>query len=202
MSSRTATVERTTSETQITCSIDLDHVPGVTKQVIEVNTGIGFLDHMFTALAKHGGMSLTLNCKGDLHIDDHHTAEDCALALGAAFKKALGERKGIKRYGYAYAPLDESLSRAVIDISSRPFFACQLPFTREKIGDLSTEMVSHLLQSFAFEAGVTLHVDCIKGENNHHIAESAFKALALAIRMAISRTGGDDVPSTKGVLAL
>ncbi|WWC68916.1 imidazoleglycerol-phosphate dehydratase [Kwoniella pini CBS 10737] len=202
MSARTASVERKTSETEITCSIDLDHVPGVTTQTIDVSTGLGFLDHMFTALAKHGGMSLTLKCKGDLHIDDHHTAEDCALALGAAFKKALGERKGIKRYGFAYAPLDEALSRAVIDISSRPYFVCHLPFTREKIGDLSTEMVSHLLQSFAFEAGVTLHIDWIRGENNHHIAESAFKALALAIRMAITRTGGDDVPSTKGVLAL
>ncbi|WVQ74385.1 imidazoleglycerol-phosphate dehydratase [Cryptococcus sp. DSM 104548] len=199
---RTATVSRNTSETSITCTIDLDHVPGVTKQVIEVSTGIGFLDHMLTALAKHGGMSLQMKCDGDLHIDDHHSAEDCALALGAAFKKALGERKGIKRYGFAYAPLDESLARAVIDISSRPYFVCHLPFTREKVGDLSTEMVSHLLQSFAFEAGVTLHVDLIRGENNHHIAEAAFKALALAIRMAISRTGGDDVPSTKGVLAL
>ncbi|ODO04844.1 imidazoleglycerol-phosphate dehydratase [Cryptococcus amylolentus CBS 6273] len=199
---RTATVSRNTSETSITCTIDLDHVPGVTKQVIEVSTGIGFLDHMFTALAKHGGMSLQMKCNGDLHIDDHHTAEDCALALGAAFKKALGERKGIKRYGYAYAPLDEASRMAVIDISSRPFFMCHLPFTREKVGDLSTEMVSHLLQSFAFEAGVTLHVDLIRGDNNHHIAEAAFKALALAIRMAISRTGGDDVPSTKGVLAL
>nr|ODN98666.1 imidazoleglycerol-phosphate dehydratase [Cryptococcus depauperatus CBS 7855] len=204
MSGRIASVERKTSETQITCSIDLDHVPGVTSQIIQVNTGIGFLDHMFTALAKHGGMSLQLKCKGDLHIDDHHTAEDCALALGEAFKKALGERKGIKRYGYAYAPLDEALSRAVIDISSRPYFVCHLPFTREKVGDckLQSLMVSHLLQSFAFAAGVTLHIDSIRGENNHHIAESAFKALALAIRMAISKTGGDDVPSTKGVLAL
>ena len=162
---RTASVERKTSETEITCSIDLDYQPGVGKQEISVNTGIGVLDHvrplalhsqalsalgrrerttrwmgkaepqMFTALAKHGGMSLTLDCKGDLHIDDHHTAEDCALALGAAFKKALGERKGIKRYGFAYAPLDEALSRAVIDISSRPYFVCHLPFTREKVGD-------------------------------------------------------------------
>ncbi|KAK4685186.1 hypothetical protein P7C73_g4968, partial [Tremellales sp. Uapishka_1] len=212
--SRTATVNKKTSETEISCTIDLDYEPGVGEQVIDVSTGIGFLDHMFTALAKHGGMCLTLKCKGDLHIDDHHSAEDSALALGEAFKLALGERRGIKRYGFAYAPLDEvsclagelsltgqALSRAVIDISSRPFFVCHLPFTREKIGDLSTEMVSHLLQSFAFAAGVTLHIDWIRGENNHHIAESAFKALALAIRMAISRTGGNDVPSTKGVLA-
>ncbi|KAL7421592.1 imidazoleglycerol-phosphate dehydratase [Cryptotrichosporon argae] len=201
MSARTATVERTTSETQITCTLGLDVAPGA-KQVIDVHTGIGFLDHMFTALAKHGGMELTLNCTGDLHIDDHHSAEDCALALGEAFKKALGERRGIKRYGYAYAPLDESLARAVIDISSRPYSVCHLPFTREKVGDLSTEMVSHLLQSFAFAAGVTLHVHLIHGENNHHIAEAAFKALALAIRQAISLTGSDDVPSTKGVLAI
>lgn len=157
---------------------------------------------MFTALAKHGQMSLDLQCKGDLHIDDHHTAEDAALALGEAFKLALGERRGIRRYGTAYAPLDEALSRAVIDISSRPYFVSHLPFTREKIGDLSTEMIPHLLQSFAFAAGVTLHVDWIRGENNHHIAESAFKALALAIRQAIERTGGNDVPSTKGVLAI
>ncbi|GFZ42903.1 Imidazoleglycerol-phosphate dehydratase [Saitozyma sp. JCM 24511] len=156
MSERTATVERKTSETQITCTLSLDNQPGVKAQEINVHTGIGFLDHMFTALAKHGGMSLTMNCVGDLHIDDHHTAEDCALALGEAFKKAL----------------------------------------------VSTEMVPHLLQSFAFAAGVTLHIDCIRGENNHHIAESAFKALALAIRMAVTLTGGDDVPSTKGVLAI
>ncbi|ORX36452.1 Imidazoleglycerol-phosphate dehydratase-domain-containing protein [Kockovaella imperatae] len=199
---RSASVSRETSETQITCSVNLDVEPGVKEQVIEVSTGIGFLDHMFTALAKHGKMSVKLSCQGDLHIDDHHTAEDCALALGEAFKKALGERRGIARYGYAYAPLDESLSRAVVDISSRPFFECHLPFTREKVGDLSTEMIPHLLQSFAFAAGITLHVDYIRGTNNHHIAESAFKALALALRMAITRTGGNDVPSTKGVLAL
>ncbi|GHJ87572.1 hypothetical protein NliqN6_3974 [Naganishia liquefaciens] len=200
MAARTATVARETSETSISCTLTLDNAPGVQK--IDVSTGLGFLDHMFTALAKHGGMSLDLQCKGDLHIDDHHTAEDCAIALGDAFKQALGERRGIKRYGSAYAPLDEALSRAVIDISSRPYFVCHLPFTREKIGDLSTEMIPHLLQSFAFAAGVTLHVDSIRGENNHHIAESAFKALALAIRQAIERTGGNDVPSTKGVLAL
>ncbi|KAJ9121792.1 imidazoleglycerol-phosphate dehydratase [Naganishia vaughanmartiniae] len=195
MSVRTATVSRETSETSISCTLTLDNAPGVQK--IEVSTGLGFLDHMLTALAKHGGMSLELKCKGDLWIDDHHTAEDCAIALGDAFKQALGERRGIKRYGSAYAPLDE-VSRI----------------------EMSTEMIPHLLQSFAFAAGVTLHIDWIRGENNHHMydlfayhcltiakiclfsAESAFKALALAIRQAIERTGGDDVPSTKGVLAL
>ncbi|BEI80129.1 hypothetical protein CcaverHIS002_0106580 [Cutaneotrichosporon cavernicola] len=202
MSARTATVERKTSETQITCTLTLDTGAGFAPQQINVSTGIGFLDHMLTALAKHGGMSLEVKCNGDLWIDDHHTVEDCGLALGEAFKKALGERKGIKRYGYAYAPLDETLSRAVLDISSRPYFCGDLPFTREKIGDLSTEMISHFFESFAQSAGVTLHVDCIRGVNNHHIAEASFKALALAIRAAVALTGSDDVPSTKGVLAV
>lgn len=157
---------------------------------------------MLTALAKHGGMSLALKCKGDLWIDDHHTAEDCALALGEAFKQALGERRGIKRYGSAYAPLDEALSRAVIDISSRPYFCGDLQLKREKIGDLSCEMIPHVFQSFAQAAGVTLHVDVIRGENDHHKAEASFKALALAIRQAIERTASNEVPSTKGVLAL
>ncbi|PWZ03119.1 IGPD-domain-containing protein [Testicularia cyperi] len=143
-------------------------------------------------------MSLTLACEGDLWIDDHHTAEDCALALGAAFKKALGPVKGIKRYGTGHAPLDEALSRAVIDISSRPYCVAELGLKREKIGDLSCEMIPHVFHSFAMEAGVTLHVDCLRGDNDHHRSESAFKALALAIKEAITRTGSNDVPSTKG----
>ncbi|EKD03708.1 imidazoleglycerol-phosphate dehydratase [Trichosporon asahii var. asahii CBS 8904] len=198
---RQASVERKTGETAIAVTLNLDVAPGE-KQAINVSTGVGFLDHMLTALSKHGGLQLDLQCKGDLEIDDHHTVEDCGIALGEAFKKALGERRGIKRYGYAYAPLDEALSRAVIDISSRPYFVGHLPFTREKIGDLSTEMISHFLESFAFASGVTLHVDSIRGTNNHHIAEASFKALALAIRMAITETGSNDVPSTKGVLAI
>ncbi|EPQ30238.1 uncharacterized protein PFL1_02354 [Pseudozyma flocculosa PF-1] len=197
---RTATVSRVTNETQIECTLGLDVHPTLAPQVIKVNTGIGFLDHMLHALAKHGGMSLTLNCKGDLWIDDHHTAEDCALALGSAFKKALGPVKGIKRYGTGHAPLDEALSRAVIDISSRPYCVAELGLKREKIGDLSCEMIPHVFHSFAIEAGVTLHVDCLRGDNDHHRSESAFKALALAIKEAITRTGLDDVPSTKGVL--
>jgi imidazoleglycerol-phosphate dehydratase len=196
-----ASISRTTNETQIEASINLDCAPGSnTKQTIQVSTGIGFLDHMYTALAKHSGMSLTLKCKGDLWIDDHHTAEDTAIALGTVFKQALGEVRGIRRYGTGFAPLDEALSRAVIDICSRPYCVTELGLRREKIGDLSTEMIPHIFYSFAIASGCTLHVDVLRGENDHHKAESAFKALALAIRQAIERTGGDDVPSTKGVL--
>ncbi|OSX65103.1 hypothetical protein POSPLADRAFT_1136144 [Postia placenta MAD-698-R-SB12] len=211
MAARTAKIERKTNETQIEVAISLDCQPGTgNKQEISVSTGIGFLDHMYTALAKHSGMSLTMKCQGDLWIDDHHTADKYrtrprrrnahAIALGTVFKQALGEVRGIRRYGTGFAPLDEALSRAVIDICSRPYCVTDLGLKREKIGDLSTEMLPHIFYSFAIAAGVTLHVDVLRGENDHHRAESAFKALALAIRQAIERTGGDDVPSTKGVL--
>ncbi|KAF8163163.1 Imidazoleglycerol-phosphate dehydratase-domain-containing protein [Crassisporium funariophilum] len=217
--SRQASISRNTNETSIEVSIDLDCAPGSNvEQKIDISTGIGFLDHaialfsvlkhMYTALAKHGGMSLTMKCKGDLWIDDHHTADklhsehprDSAIALGTVFKQALGEVRGIRRYGTAYAPLDEALSRAVIDICSRPYCVTDLGLRREKLGELSTEMIPHIFYSFAIASGVTLHVDVLRGENDHHRAESAFKALALAIRSAIERTGGNDVPSTKGVL--
>ncbi|KAF8835434.1 IGPD-domain-containing protein [Paxillus ammoniavirescens] len=198
---RTATISRKTNETQIDISIDLDCTPGsANAQIINISTGIGFLDHMYHALAKHGGMSLTMKCQGDLWIDDHHTAEDSAIALGTAFKQALGEVRGIRRYGTGFAPLDEALSRAVIDICSRPYCVTELGLKREKIGDLSTEMIPHIFYSFAIAAGVTLHVDVLRGVNDHHRAESAFKALALAIRQAVEQTGGNDIPSTKGVL--
>ncbi|KAF2175289.1 IGPD-domain-containing protein [Zopfia rhizophila CBS 207.26] len=172
------------------------------SQIIEVDSGIGFLDHMIHALAKHAGWSLRVRCRGDLHIDDHHTSEDTFLALGTAFKTCLSSSTGLARFGSAYAPLDEALSRAVIDLSNRPFSVIDLGLKREKIGDLSTEMIPHCMQSFAQNAGVTLHVDCIRGENDHHRAESAFKALAVAIRMATSRVAGreGEVMSTKGVL--
>ncbi|GBE82043.1 putative HIS3-imidazoleglycerol-phosphate dehydratase [Sparassis latifolia] len=200
MEPRIATLERKTNETEIKVSINLDCQPGTGNvQEISVSTGIGFLDHMYHALAKHSGMSLTMKCKGDLWIDDHHTADN-AIALGTAFKQALGEVRGIRRYGTGFAPLDEALSRAVIDICSRPYCVTDLGLEREKIGDLSTEMLPHIFYSFSIASGVTLHVDVLKGENDHHRAESAFKAVALAIRQAIERTGGNDVPSTKGVL--
>ncbi|KAJ6606495.1 IGPD-domain-containing protein [Mycena vulgaris] len=190
MSARQATISRKTNETQIDVTLDLDCAPG---------SGVAQTIDMYTALAKHGGMSLTMKCKGDLWIDDHHTADN-AIALGAAFKEALGEVRGIRRYGTGFAPLDEALSRAVIDICSRPYCVTDLGLKREKIGDLSTEMIPHIFYSFAIASGVTLHVDVLRGENDHHRAESAFKALALAIREAIEKTGGNDVPSTKGVL--
>jgi len=221
---RSAIINRDTNETKIQLSLNLDggalksesestsdeaidgdkfHASQSSKsQQISVDTGIGFLDHMLHALAKHGGWSLHLRTRGDLHIDDHHTAEDTFIALGQAFKQALHTTSGLARFGYAYCPLDEALSRAVVDLSNRPFSVVNLGTTREKIGDLSCEMLPHCLQSFAQGAGVTMHVDCIRGDNDHHRAESAFKALAVALRMACSPVVGreGEVPSTKGVL--
>mmetsp|Transcript_6255 Transcript_6255/g.9361 ORF Transcript_6255/g.9361 Transcript_6255/m.9361 type:complete len:157 (+) Transcript_6255:90-560(+) len=155
---------------------------------------------MIHAMAKHGRFSLDLKCEGDLHIDDHHTTEDCAIALGEAFDKALGLRNGILRFGTAYCPLDEALSRAVVDISSRPQSDINLSLKREMIGTVSSEMLSHFLMSFATSARITLHVDVLKGNNCHHKAESAFKATGVALRMAISKDGNAGIPSTKGVL--
>jgi imidazoleglycerol-phosphate dehydratase len=218
MSVRNASVVRNTNETKIQIALSLDggdvavekslfetkddsHATQATgSQVIRIQSGVGFLDHMVHALAKHSGWSLILECIGDLHIDDHHTCEDCGIALGMAFKEALGAVRGVKRFGSAFAPLDEALSRAVVDLSNRPFAVVDLGLKREKIGDLSCEMIPHVLESFAQAAGITMHIDCLKGFNDHHRAESAFKALAVALREAISYTGRDDVPSTKGVL--
>ncbi|PKI83854.1 imidazoleglycerol-phosphate dehydratase [Malassezia vespertilionis] len=197
---RRATVQRDTNETKIKIALALDVHPEIAPQKIHVATGIGFLDHMFHALAKHGGMSLEMECTGDLWIDDHHTAEDCAIALGAAFKQALGPIKGVRRYGTGFAPLDEALARCVVDLSSRPYSHCELGLVREKVGDLSCEMVPHIFYSFAMASGVTIHVDLLHGENDHHKIECAFKATALALREALTRTGFDEVPSTKGVL--
>ncbi|KAK6410769.1 imidazoleglycerol-phosphate dehydratase [Oleoguttula sp. CCFEE 5521] len=224
---RAATLNRDTNETKIQLSLNLDGgaVPSLEEvastngasaesqtkvhasqssasQEIAIDTGIGFLDHMLHALAKHGGWSLRLRTRGDLHIDDHHTAEDTFIALGQALKLALHTTTGLARFGSAYCPLDEALSRAVVDLSNRPFCVVDLGLKREKLGDLSCEMIPHCLQSFAQGAGITMHVDCIRGENDHHRAESAFKALAVALRMACSPVVGreGEVPSTKGVL--
>ncbi|KAH6955326.1 hypothetical protein HG530_008965 [Fusarium avenaceum] len=219
---RWAALARDTNETKIQLALNLDggdfppdtdsrllndgdnHASQASKsQKIAVNTGIGFLDHMLHALAKHAGWSLALNCKGDLHIDDHHTAEDVCIALGYAFNQALGTPTGLARFGYAYAPLDEALSRAVVDLSNRPYCVVDLGLKREWLGQLSTEMVPHCLQSFAQGARVTMHVHCLHGDNDHHRAESAFKALAVAIKGATTRIAGKEgeVPSTKGTLS-
>ena len=195
MTPRRSEVNRKTSETQIRVELTLDG----TGQA-RVQTGIGFLDHLLTALARHGRLDLTLTCTGDLHIDDHHTAEDCALALGQALDQALGDRAGIARFGSAYAPLDEALARAVVDLSGRPYADVSLGLVGPQLGTLACENVPHVLQSLATAARCALHVDVLKGANDHHRAEAAFKALALALRQAVARDGSTAVPSTKGVL--
>jgi len=186
---------RKTNETDIRVFVDLDGTGRAS-----VRTGIGFLDHLLTALARHARLDLELECHGDLAVDDHHTAEDCALALGAAMDQALGERRGIARFGSAFAPLDEALARAVIDLSGRPFARVELGLSRDKLGDLSCENVAHVLSSLAIASRATIHVDVLHGANDHHRAEATFKALALALREAVRRDGCEDIPSTKGVL--
>lgn len=187
--------ERNTAETRIQVTVDLDG-----SGRAEVRTGIGFLDHLLTTLARHSRVDVSLSSAGDLHIDDHHTAEDCALALGTAIDRALGERIGIARFGSAYAPLDEALARAVVDLSGRPFASLDLGLRREAIGGLSCENVSHVLHSLAVALRANLHVDVLRGSNDHHRSEAAFKATALALRAAIARTGDASAPSTKEVL--
>ena len=200
---RSAQVVRETGETRIEASLDLDgRGPGKPDgpAPIRVKTGIGFFDHMLHALALHAGWALELRCDGDLEIDDHHTVEDTGLALGQAVARALGEGpRGIARFGSCCAPLDEALARAVVDISGRPFFAGDLALQRERVGALSCEMVPHFFHSLAQTAGITLHVDVIRGANDHHRIEACFKAVALALRAALAPAGGG-VPSTKGVL--
>src|SRR5258705_1324156 len=197
MSARTATVTRTTRETSIRLTLDLDGSGQAT-----IKTGIGFLDHLLDALGRHARFDLKLTCEGDLQVDDHHTAEDCALAIGEALDRALAERRGVNRFGWALAPLDEALARAVVDLSGRPFADVNLGLRREAIGELACGNIAHLLRSLATAARITLHVDVLKGENDHHRAEAAFKATALALRQAVARSGFDDVPSTKGTLGV
>lgn len=195
MSERGARVERRTRETDIGLTLKLE---GDGKA--RVNTGIGFLDHLLTALTKHARFDLELECAGDLQVDDHHTAEDCALTLGKALNEALGDRRGIRRFGYAYAPLDEALARCVVDLSGRPWAEVALDLRRPMIGQLASENVGHVVRSLAMASRICVHLDVLRGDNDHHKAEAAFKALALALRQAVARGASDDVPSTKGVL--
>lgn len=195
MTVRRGEFTRRTRETDISATLILD---GAVET--DVRTGLEFLDHLLTALARHARFGLKLSCTGDLGVDDHHTAEDCALAVGAALDRALGERRGIARFGFAYVPLDEALARSVVDLSGRPFARVRLGLRRDRLGMMSCENVGHVLSSIATAARMTLHVKVLEGENDHHRAEAAFKAVALALREAVRRDGSDEVPSTKGVL--
>jgi imidazoleglycerol-phosphate dehydratase len=194
---RTASITRNTAETQISVRLGLDGT-GVAK----LATGVAFLDHMLDQLARHGMVDLEIEARGDLHIDAHHTVEDIGIALGQALAKALGDKKGIRRFGHAYVPLDEALSRVVIDLSGRPGLEFQVPFTRARIGEFDVDLVHEFFQGFVNHALVTLHVDNLRGVNAHHQCETVFKAFARALRMAVEpdpRAAGA-VPSTKGSL--
>lgn len=195
MTQRSTTIRRTTRETDITLSLNLD---GSGRS--QVHTGIGFLDHMLTALARHSRFDLELNCDGDLDVDGHHTSEDCAMVVGQAIDTILGDRSGIQRFGFAYVPMDEALARVVVDLSGRPASVVSLGLRRERIGSMATENITHVFQSLAMAMRASLHVDCLRGENDHHRAEAAFKACALALRTALTPTGEGEIPSTKGVL--
>ena len=194
---RKAKIARKTNETDITATVDLDGTG-----VHNMATGIGFLDHMLDQLARHSLIDISVKAKGDLHIDFHHTAEDVGIAIGQAIKEALGDKKGIRRYASADLPMDGTLTRAAIDVSGRPFLVWKVEFTRDKVGDMDTELFREWFQAFTMNAGVTLHVETFYGDNNHHIAESAFKALARALRDAveIDPRAADRIPSTKGTL--
>ncbi len=194
---RSAEVVRNTLETQITVAINLDGTG-----VSQFSTGLGFLDHMIDQIARHGMMDISVNAKGDLHIDAHHTVEDIGITLGQAFAKAIGDKKGIRRYGHAYVPLDEALSRAVLDISGRPGLEFGCVFTRASIGEFDVDLIHEFFQGFVNHANVTLHIDNLKGHNAHHQAETIFKAFGRALRVAVeldSRMAGI-MPSTKGSL--
>jgi imidazoleglycerol-phosphate dehydratase len=194
---RTARIARKTTETKITVDLDLD---GTGVAVIE--TGIGFLDHMLEQLARHSLVDMRIEAKGDLYIDAHHTTEDTGIALGQALASALGERRGIRRYASIDLAMDETLTRAAIDVSGRPYLVWKVGFTSDKLGDFDTELFREFFQAFAMNAGLTLHIVNHYGDNNHHIAETCFKAVARALRMAIEADPriGDTVPSTKGTL--
>jgi len=197
MNPRTAEISRNTTETKIRVAVDLD---GTGRS--QLSTGVGFFDHMLDQIARHGSIDLTIEAKGDLHIDAHHTVEDVGIALGQAVARALGDRKGIRRYGHAYVPLDEALSRVVIDFSGRPGLEWNVPFTRARIGEFDVDLAHEFFQGFVNHALVTLHVDNLRGANSHHQCETVFKAFARALRSAVEpdpRALGV-VPSTKGTL--
>jgi imidazoleglycerol-phosphate dehydratase len=191
---RRADFERETKEVTIRGYLDLDG-----SGTSDVKTGLGFLDHMLTTVARHGHFELELTATGDTEVDDHHTVEDCAILLGRALDRALGDRTGIARFGHAYVPLDEALSRAVVDLSGRSWAEISIDFTRDTIGEVATENLVHFLRSFAIEGRMALHIDLLRGDNDHHKAESAFKAMAIALRRAVA-ADGSGIPSTKGTL--
>jgi imidazoleglycerol-phosphate dehydratase len=195
---RQATIARRTKETQINATVDLDGTGAS-----EISTGIGFLDHMLEQLARHGMIDIKLEAKGDLHIDFHHTTEDVGIVLGQAVAKALGDKQGITRYADVHLPMDETLTRVAIDVSGRPYLIWKVAFSQPKVGDMDTELFREWFQAFAQNAGITLHIENLYGENNHHIAETCYKGLARALRGAVAldpRQAGR-VPSTKGMLA-
>ena len=197
MTSRTATIARNTLETQIQISINLDGQGQFKSQ-----TGVAFLDHMMEQIARHGLIDLAIEAKGDLHIDAHHTVEDIGITIGQAIKEALGDKKGIIRYGHAYVPLDEALSRVALDLSGRPGLEFDVVFKRDKIGEFDVDLFYEFFQGMVNHAGITLHIDSLKGRNAHHIAETIFKAFGRALRMAVSRDSRamEQLPSTKGSL--
>jgi len=194
---RIAKVNRKTKETSIEAEINLDGT-GIYK----IDTGIGFLNHMLEQLSKHSLVDIDLKAKGDLHIDLHHTTEDSGIVIGEAIAKALGDKKGIKRYAHAYIPMDETLSRVSLDISNRPYLIWNVKLKVEKLGEMDTELFKEWFQAFSQSAGITLHVENIYGDNSHHIIESCFKGLARALRLALEKDSraGDSLPSTKGIL--
>ena len=197
MTDRTASVQRDTNETQISVSVNLD---GTGKA--KFDTGVPFLEHMMDQIARHGLIDMDIVCKGDTHIDDHHSVEDTGITLGQAIAKAVGDKRGITRYGHAYVPLDEALSRVVIDFSGRPGLVMEVPFTQKRIGSFDTELFWEFFQGFVNHANVTLHIDCFRGRNAHHQIETVFKAFGRALRMALTKDPrmGDNMPSTKGTL--
>ncbi|WP_380785174.1 imidazoleglycerol-phosphate dehydratase HisB [Sphingomonas sp. R86521] len=194
---RTATISRSTAETAIDVTVNLDGTG-----VYDVSTGVGFFDHMLEQLSRHSLIDLTVRTKGDLHIDEHHTVEDTGIAIGQAFAQALGDKRGITRYGDALSPMDETLTRVALDISGRPWLVWRGGFSQPRLGGMDTEMFEHFFHSFAQAAGITLHVETLYGTNNHHIAEAAFKGVARALRTAIEidPRKADAIPSTKGIL--